>query len=146
MGLHAYVDSDDYRNDRHGTPEHCFWSAPYSSFNDMRVAIARAAGWPLRPSDYRKGEYHPSVDGDWTPENFRGEWAETPEEILTVLFVHSDCGGRIDYRHSQALADRLEGLKAMVFENLHDIQTEDFESMITALRASAEIERDIVFG
>lgn len=48
--------------------------------------------------------------GAVTNEQVYGEWAETPDDPLIVLLVHSDCEGEIHPEQAGPLADRLEAL------------------------------------
>lgn len=146
MGLRAYVDTDDYRSDMKVEGHH-FWRGSYGGFNIMRTAIAKAAGWPVEPCAEIRGELAPLLNkADYNSENYRGEWAVEPEDMLTVLFVHCDNEGRLAWQHAEALAVRLHLLRSAVYAELElDIRMEQFNDMVTALHMSAKRKRDIIF-
>lgn len=92
----------------------CF-RASCSTFNDLRCAIARAAGVPVSRRDFgqfltREWWTLPNEE-QYTLDNYAGQWEPgQPEDVLLVLLVHADDDGVIVHRHTGPLADRLEGL------------------------------------
>jgi hypothetical protein len=91
---------------------HDCWHGPYSSFDRLRIALQRAAGWSLEEDS--RG-YLRSTVINWatiTDANIMGEWDAIPEDPLVVLIAHSDCDGQIPVAALLPLAERLEGLAA----------------------------------
>lgn len=89
---------------------HDCWHGPYSSFGRWRAALAEQVGRPVKTD--ASGELRYSLpEGEWELRNFQGWWDETPDDILDVLFVHSDCDGYIFPHHAGLLADALEAIK-----------------------------------
>jgi hypothetical protein len=89
---------------------HDCWHGPYSTFNDWRVAVARAAGIELlamegftRLPHLRGG---PTV-GDT---DLGMSWSKYAHDPICILLNHSDCDGTIVADDCVRLADRLEEL------------------------------------
>ena len=86
------------------------WEGPYSSFGEWRRKVGVAAGYDLEP--FSIGDFKSErvvVDYDSYPEEAAyGDWDSTPDDPLMVLFVHSDCEGKIYPAQAGPLADRLE--------------------------------------
>lgn len=112
---------------------HDCWHGAYSAFTTFRNELAKAAGYEITVHEYENGFKSPGpvLDYDrFTPENYQGEWAETPEDPLIVLLVHSDCDGVIRPAQAAALADRLEALLPAIAA-LHDEQRMSDGAVIT---------------
>lgn len=93
---------------------HDCWHGAYSAFSRWRDELARVAGYEFRQVE---GEFKPFPDVDWTKYHadlvngpLMGHWAETPEDPLLILIVHSDCDGMIYHPQLKPLADRLTEL------------------------------------
>lgn len=123
---------------------HDCYSGGYGGFNLLRAAIARAAGEQIEDSFSVLYNYD-----DFRPINFHGEWDKTPEDILTVLIVHSDCEGKIMSEHCGPLADRIEKLLPDIPEVDHAHGGRRFRKMaqrfVDGLREAAEANEDVEF-
>jgi hypothetical protein len=70
----------------------------YSSFNDFRSKVVEVSEYDLVSFDV-EGSFGTKrtlrlADIDWesfADKNYQGEWDETPDDILLVFLVHSDC-------------------------------------------------------
>lgn len=92
---------------------HGCWHGAYSAFSRWRNTLADAAGYGTQRVVYNGMTYDQPRGVNWealTDANFQGEWEQTPEEPLVILFAHSDCDGAIYPRDAKPLADRLEEL------------------------------------
>ncbi len=87
---------------------HNCWHGAYSAFNRWRNKIAEVAGYEIVRYD---GIPAPKLDWDnISLENVNGKWGKLPSDPLIILFVHSDCGGYIQWRCTKPLAGRLTEL------------------------------------
>ena len=126
---------------------HDCWHGGYTGFTHWRNWLAGMAGYKITPADYEAGNVSPSPDIDWgsfKPENYAGEWAETPKDPLLILLVHSDCDGEIKAKHCELLAVRLAGL----LENLiieEDVFRQRTEQFIAGLRDAAALGESVEF-
>lgn len=124
---------------------HNCWHGPYSAFGDWRNTIARAAGFGITTtSDGIKTvdlPYH-----DFVAKNYMGDWDRTPDEILMVLFVHSDCEGEIKPEHCGPLADRLEGLMhSLPVDTWRVMYRNETRQFIDGLRMAADAGEPVRF-
>lgn len=91
----------------------CFQGA-YSSFSRWRNEVAKAAGFATAQVQFRGESYgKETVLCEWhqfTDKRCFGEWDKNPDNILYVLFFHSDCEGVIKPAQGLPLADALEEL------------------------------------
>lgn len=95
-----------------GTTHGCF-NGSYSGFNEWRKKVAIAAGYLVRPVEWRNGIPSETILIDWghvDEETLFGVWDDTPVDPLMVLICHSDCEGNIYPEQAGPLADRLEEL------------------------------------
>ncbi len=90
---------------------HDAWEGSYSAFTRWRHKIAEVAGyaiWPVK-DDNRLTMDTIIIDWGHVPAGaVMGEWENTPDDPLIVLFTHSDCDGVIHPAQGGPLADRLE--------------------------------------
>lgn len=95
------------------TVSHGSWNGAYSAFNRWRTYIAEVAGycvWDVRDDE---GPMREVIILEWhqiTNKNLFGVWEKPPHDPLHVLFVHSDCEGKIIPEQAKPLADALEQL------------------------------------
>lgn len=90
---------------------HDCWHGPYSWFARWRLSLAKTLAMPTLTDERFGVERYELPDGEWQARNYMGWWDENPENILTVLFVHSDCDGYIFPQHAEPLADALEKIR-----------------------------------
>lgn len=160
MGLHAYIPVEDgsiYDLTDSTRREREFWAASYGAFSEFRNEVAKAAGWPLEDTTHMiMGKPHvftgPANNGiALTDERLDGYWAKLPANPLAIFFLHSDCEGRILWHHAEALANALEPLVAKMPAGPafgvpgNPSWADELRAMITCLRTSAKVERDIEF-
>lgn len=81
-----------------GTSHDC-WHGPYSAFNAWRKEICEAAGL---------GDLYDYY-------GFGGDKIFDKDDPLTILLYHSDCDGEIEWKDSNAIANRLEECLPNVF-------------------------------
>lgn len=133
---------------------HDCWDRSYIIFQHWRVAIARAAGYHvvqglnfnrenamLKLNEEKEPLYGPMILLDWhkiTYDNSEGIWNTLPDDILKVLFVHSDCSGYIYPTESGLLADRLEEILPNIDDGYtipgYPTFTEHAEAFVKGLR------------
>jgi len=125
---------------------HDCWHGSYSSFSRWREAVARAAGyavWPVRFGEYTIRD---CIMLDWGhlggEVHLLGEWEETPDDPLVVLFVHHDHAGVIHPAQAEPLADALAGLLPLPDER----DNRNAENFIAGLRLAVSLAEDVVFG
>ena len=123
---------------------HGFFDGSYGSFTNLKVQVAQAAGYPIRKAGGLYGGYD-IVDIDYQayPKDVQyGHWDNgNPDDILMVLFMHSDCEGCIHPQQGALLANRLEVLVPLVDEEWQ----ERVEEMVSGLREAAAWRQDIIF-
>ena len=130
---------------------HDAWTGPYMSFNNLRNAIASAAGFPLK-NTRRSPEstlIRPfkivdlgDIEATLTTENRQGRWKIKPHDAIVMLLAHSDCEGNIEPDDAEAIADRLEELRKEIAEDWRP-RTDQF---IAGLRQAAQLREAIVFS
>lgn len=116
----------------------CF-SAPYSAFNAWRVEIGKAAGRNIVAVDGIR-----AVEVNWdhiTSDEVQGRWNDTPDDVLTVLFAHSDCDGVIQPAQAKPLVDALEGLLPMLDAETRRVAM----NFIAGLRRAADKGENVEF-
>ena len=100
---------------------HDCWSGAYSAFHRWRKEIAKAGGIPLEAMEGFFGGHIEdciNVVADritlgraiqrFAEDNLPVKWESLRPDILHVLLNHSDCGGKIEHKNCEPLADRLE--------------------------------------
>lgn len=133
-------------------------SMTYSSFNELRNAIAIAAGYGLRQIHidmvgHTKAFIVPDIeellpDG---PHRFnQGEWPALPEDPLLVLLAHSDCDGEIPAEFCTPLAKALEDLLPKIKDGRGGVFPEyghrqRTQRLINGLREAAKAGEALVF-
>jgi hypothetical protein len=122
---------------------HDCWHGSYTAFNNWRNAVAIAAGyfvWQCKSGD----SIHEMIMLEWhryQGDEHVGEWKEPPTDPLLILFVHSDCDGRIKSEHCAVLADALEKLEV---EELSPSANKTAK-FIVGLRLAAATRQDVEF-
>lgn len=93
----------------------CF-DGRYSSFNQLRNALAVAAGYKLTTpppglsEEVRRFFCELPVMGETTADQLAGIWPEMPEDPILVILHHSDCEGNIYPAQAGMLAGRIQQL------------------------------------
>lgn len=134
---------------------HDCWSGAYSGFSRFRDKLAEVAGYEFIEDTARGGRKMIALDyGAWPEANyydppiipFRTDG--TPDPLL-LLFLHSDCEGRIRAEHTGPLADRLTELLPSIEGDGHghvgDYRTTT-QQFITGLRLAEQRGEDVVFS
>ena len=113
---------------------HGAWHGAYSHFMRFRRALARAINLDIDAMEGFGSPYRP-----W-PQN----------KPLVVLLNHSDCDGEIEPQHLEALANRLEEVKAEFIVQATDYccdnPGEHIDDWVTACRTAAAANESIEFG
>lgn len=130
------------------TTYNCF-EGSYSRFSEWRNAIALASGYKLESYDYLGAKIFQIILNKrlCTKKYAMGVWDNPPEDIIQILFAHSDCDGIIQSKYCSSLADRLEE----ILEILPEEKTPYYNNHITTqlfiegLRKAAEDGADIEF-
>lgn len=106
---------------------HDCWHSSYSSFNQWRRAIAKAAGLP--PLDDMEG--------------FGGSirWEVLNPSPLHILLNHSDCDGEIRWEDCDAIAKELQKL----LPKLTDWHFDSAVQFIAGLHRAAEAKENVDF-
>lgn len=133
---------------------HDCWTGAYSAFTRWRNALAEAAGIGLK---LHPGDPIPMPAIDWEGldsgrygDTLIGDWIQTPDEPLLILFAHYDTDGHILARDCTPLADRL----AEVLPNMPEGDggghigdwREKTQKFIDGLRLAAERGEDVEFS
>jgi hypothetical protein len=105
---------------------HSIWGSSYGHFDQWRRAVAGASGYDKKVF-LEKGD--PRLYGDWK---------ETPENPLEILFYHSDCDGSIYPQHAIALAEALEKV-AKVEPSPYNEFAEETLQFAKGLRMAADL-------
>jgi hypothetical protein len=110
---------------------HGCWHGAYSSFNQWRRAICKAAGYgDLMERDGFGSPYTPWPDGD----------------VLVALLNHSDCDGDLPWEICGELADRLESLvPAMRLADLDGYLGHKTTAFIEGLRVAYSLRENVEF-
>lgn len=120
----------------------CF-SSPYSTFQEWRCVVAKAAGYKLEDLGFTSV---PKISPHWlTTEHEFGEWKKTPKDPLIVLFSHSDCEGVIHPEQGIPLADRMEELLDLIPSSYYLDYREMTKNFISGLRLAASRGEDVEF-
>lgn len=120
---------------------HGAFSAPYSTFNELRNAIGVAAGYELVSVRGFSRRLIPDC-GEVTFENARGEWSSPPNDPLVILLAHADCDGIIPSQYCAAIAARL----GEISEDIDPDYSRMVTDLIGGLRSAANLGDDIVFS
>jgi hypothetical protein len=90
---------------------HDCWHGAYGAFARWRLAIAKAAGYPVTAGEGGYGEDYVLPWDEFEARNYQGEWDRVPgDDPLLYLLAHSDCDGVIHPEHGAHVAARLEQL------------------------------------
>ncbi len=87
-------------------------SVPYSFFNRWRRNIAKSCLWTY---SIKGNDIIESIDFNWNSlsqcscEISKGLWKKRPDDILLILYLHSDCEGFIYHKHLKELIKVLRG-------------------------------------
>ena len=134
---------------------HDIWDGSHTLFAGWRSRIAQVAGYHEEIHEFNRVRLDcGAIDASaarvvpwfaFTAQHKFGEWDETPNDPLIVLLTHSGFEGIIDPEQAAPLADRLEGIIALLHPADDAIVIALTTRFITGLRGASGVSERVVF-
>lgn len=116
----------------------------YTNFHRIRNYIARLAGYTWVDGQEDKMPLWETTDPFM---NTNGEWPDGHKfkDILTVLWVHSDCDGQIDLEHLGPLYNRINELTASLPLDEDNYERMATDRLLSAMLSAIDAEVPLIF-